>query len=93
MEYKSKPVSYIASLLGHEGEGSALALLKQRGLAESLSAGGGFTDDYNAMMSIRVGLTQRGVNEIEQIGKILFLSIALIRERGLSSGVSTSREN
>jgi hypothetical protein len=33
------PSNYLSHLLGHEGDGSAFALLKARGLASSLSAG------------------------------------------------------
>ena len=37
--YKEAPSQYLSHLLGHEGEGSAFALLKAKGWASSLSAG------------------------------------------------------
>jgi secreted Zn-dependent insulinase-like peptidase len=37
--YREAPSNYLSHLLGHEGEGSAFALLKARGWASSLSAG------------------------------------------------------
>lgn len=38
--YRKAPTNYLSHLLGHEGAGSAFALLKARGLATALSAGG-----------------------------------------------------
>ncbi|MCS5562707.1 MAG: insulinase family protein, partial [Oleiphilaceae bacterium] len=37
--YRTKPASYVANLLGHEGPGSLFDVLKRAGLVESLSAG------------------------------------------------------
>ena len=37
--YKQAPSNYLSHLLGHEGEGSAFALLKARGWASGLCAG------------------------------------------------------
>ena len=37
--YASKPSSYLSHLLGHEGAGSVLSLLKQHGWANGLSSG------------------------------------------------------
>jgi secreted Zn-dependent insulinase-like peptidase len=37
--YRKAPTNYLSHLLGHEGAGSAFALLKARGLATALSAG------------------------------------------------------
>jgi secreted Zn-dependent insulinase-like peptidase len=37
--YDVKPVQVLSNLIGHEGEGSLLAFLKQQGWAEGLSAG------------------------------------------------------
>jgi secreted Zn-dependent insulinase-like peptidase len=36
--YRTKPSAYFQSLLGHEGEGSILALLKEKGWADEMSA-------------------------------------------------------
>jgi secreted Zn-dependent insulinase-like peptidase len=38
-DYASKPSSYLSHLLGHEGAGSVLSLLKAKGWANGLSAG------------------------------------------------------
>ena len=82
-EYNSKPFSYIANLLGHEGQGSLHSRLKELGWAESLSAGSGYMDKIQGVFSVRIGLTREGVAHIDEIGKLLFQEIALIRQSGI----------
>ncbi len=84
-EYHSKPLGYIANLLGHEGEGSLLAALKDRGWAESLSAGAGFMDRHQGTLMVSIGLTEPGVDHIREIGEMLFYAIALVRDHGLET--------
>ncbi len=81
--YSDKPLSYLANLLGHEGEGSLLAALKQRGWAESLSAGPGFMDQHQGTLLVSIGLTASGGDHVAEIGEMLFRTIALIRNQGL----------
>lgn len=38
-QYRTKPDSYVEVLMGHEGKGSLLSLLKRKGWATGLSAG------------------------------------------------------
>ena len=82
-DYRSKPLSYIANLLGHEGEGSLLAALKQRGWADSLSAGTGFMDRHQGTFNVSIGLTEPGVAHLSEIGEMLFHTVGLIAETGL----------
>jgi len=65
-------------LLGYEGKGSLLAYLKEKGLAEKLSAGfdHGTLDDQ--ILFIEIGLTDKGVNQLEDVGRALFQQIRLI---------------
>jgi insulysin len=81
--YRSKPLNYLGNLLGHEGEGSLLALLRQKGWANGLSAGGGFAYPDAATFSVNVGLTEEGVNHIDDISGLLFQFISLVREEGI----------
>jgi insulysin len=37
--FKKKPIHYLSHLLGHEGPGSVLSLLKKKGWANALVAG------------------------------------------------------
>lgn len=82
-EYKSKPLSYIGSILGHEGVGSLYAILKERGWAEGLSAGRGYMDNVQGEFRVQVQLTVEGLKHIEDIGALLFETIALIKELGI----------
>ncbi|MBX2867084.1 MAG: insulinase family protein [Acidiferrobacterales bacterium] len=82
-EFRSKPVSYLANLLGHEGEGSLLAALKALGWADSLSAGSGFMDRAQGTLQISIGLTEPGAAHIDQIGEMLFHHIAKLKREGI----------
>ena len=82
-EYLSKPFNYISNLLGHEGSGSLLALLKTKGWAETLSAGPGYTDRVQGAFNVRIGLTEQGVHHIAEIGELLFAEIDLIQNKGV----------
>ncbi len=82
--YKKKPLSYIAHLLGDEGKGSLMALLKQKGLINSLAAGGGLSGSNFRQFSISVSLTDAGLNKLEEIVTDIFMAIALIKHEGLA---------
>lgn len=81
--YKSKPLNYLGNILGHEGEGSLLAILRARGWANGLSAGGGFSSPDNATFTVSVSLTEEGVNQVDYITALLFQFIGLAREQGI----------
>jgi secreted Zn-dependent insulinase-like peptidase len=80
--YRSKPLSYLGNLVGHEGEGSLLALLKTEGLADGLSAGGGLDWRGGSLFSVSVSLTDRGVEQHERVLQLLFSYLDLLREEG-----------
>ena len=82
-EYRSKPLSYIGNLLGHESDGSLLAALKERGWADSLSAGSGFMDRHQGTVQISIGLTEPGLDQIREIGAMLFFHIDQIAKNGI----------
>lgn len=82
-EYASKPLSYIANILGHEGPGSLLALLKERGWADGLSAGSGLDYDEHGTFEIIVSLTEAGLENYQEIGAMLFSVIQDIRKSGV----------
>lgn len=81
--YRSKPLAYIGNLLGHEGEGSLLSLLRQRGWANGLSAGGGFGYRDASTFSVDLSLTEAGLSHVDEIAGLLFQYIALVREQGI----------
>ncbi len=81
--YETKPGDYIANLLGHEGEGSLHALLKDRGWIESLGASAGRFDANNALVVVELQLTELGSAHQKEITALVFENIALVRARGL----------
>jgi insulysin len=87
--YESKPAAYASHVLGHECEGSLLAVLKHEGLAESLSAGAGHgVDDEFDRFSITVGLTAMGVRRLEQVIALTFQAITHMRREGVIGWVA-----
>jgi secreted Zn-dependent insulinase-like peptidase len=82
--YREKPLSYIGSLLGHEGEGSVLSLLKVKGWAEGLSAGGGDAGAGNATFNVSISLTKEGVRHREEIRGLIFHALKTIESEGVN---------
>jgi secreted Zn-dependent insulinase-like peptidase len=83
--YRQKPVQYIANLIGFEGPGSLLSYLKTQGWAESLSASQGFSGEGFALFELNIGLTETGLNHINEITRAVFEQIALIRSQGIEA--------
>ncbi len=82
-EYLAKPVEYISNLLGHEGEGSLLALLKSLGWGENLIAGVRYMDEFQGSYTVSIGLTEPGLEHLEEIGRLLFSQILLVKSEGI----------
>lgn len=79
-QYQYKPLQIINHLIGHEGEGSLLALFKKRGWAEGLSAGRGVNTPWESTLSIQIQLTQVGLFRIDEITAAVFSYIELLKE-------------
>lgn len=62
--YASKPGSFISHLIGHEGAGSVLSYLKEKGWANGMSAGAGNGAAGFEFFKIQVDLTQEGLGEL-----------------------------
>ncbi|SFX77755.1 insulinase family protein [Marinospirillum alkaliphilum] len=82
-DYRLKPDRYLAGLIGHEGEGSLLQLLKQRGWATGLSAGSQMQTGQEALFGIHIELTASGNQQIEAIKSLVFAHLELIRNEGI----------
>ena len=87
VHYKEKPTQYIGHLLGHEGEGSLLAWLKNKGWAEGLSAGLRRNIKNNSAFQVNIRLTELGLNDIDEITSQLFAYVRLIKEKGIQEWV------
>ncbi len=88
--YQYKPLQIMNHLLGHEGEGSLLALFKQRGWAEGLSAGRGVSTPWESTLSINIQLTMIGLYRIDEITAAVFAYIDLLKQ-GLQDPVFIER--
>ncbi|MGQ7274479.1 insulinase family protein [Marinobacter sp. V034] len=82
-DYADKPTGYIANLLGHEGQGSLLNVLKNAGLAERLSAGQGQDTGHEATLNIQMSLTPKGLERWQSVVDLTFDYIEMIRNEGI----------
>lgn len=80
--YKKKPCSYLSHLLGHEGPGSILALLKKRGWANDLSAGESRSCSDWSAFAVSIDLTEEGIDRVDDVVEIVFAYISMIRKSG-----------
>ena len=80
-----KPAQYLAALIGHEGQGSLLQLLKDKGWAESLSSGAGLEDRSSSLFSIDIGLTPEGYKQRQQLTRLVFAWIDMVRSNGIEA--------
>ncbi|CAH8354392.1 unnamed protein product [Eruca vesicaria subsp. sativa] len=82
--YVKKPEDYLAHLLGHEGRGSLLSFLKDKGWASSLSAGVG-DDGINRsslayVFGMSIHLTDSGLEKIYDIIAYTYQYLKLLRD-------------
>ncbi|TBW56631.1 peptidase M16 [Marinobacter halodurans] len=82
-EYADKPTGYVANLIGHEGQGSLLNVLKNAGLADSLSAGQGQDDGHQTSFNISISLTPKGAENWKTVVALTFDYIDRIRKDGI----------
>lgn len=80
----SKPTLYISHLIGHEGKGSLLSLLKDKGWSDGLSAGLGVNHPNNATIDVSVKLTPAGLGNIDEVVAYVFRYVEMIRAAGVS---------
>eukprot|EP00124_Ichthyophonus_hoferi_P000400 Ihof_evm10s14 gene=Ihof_evmTU10s14 len=88
-EYKSKPADYISHLLGHEGPGSVLALLKKREWAWALNAGVAYSDMTSAghIFPVNIALTEEGLYHYVEVVAIVFQYLRLLQSLPLPEWV------
>ncbi|RHZ43567.1 uncharacterized protein CDV56_102153 [Aspergillus thermomutatus] len=78
--FASHPSRYLGHLIGHEGPGSALAYLKELGLADSLLAGASAQCPGTAIFCVDMRLTEKGIRQYREVLKIIFQYIAMLKE-------------
>jgi len=83
--YLTKPENLISYLIGHEGKGSLLALLKSMGLATGIGGwGSSATSDYGNL-NIWIELTSNGFDRYEEVLTACFSYIEMLKEAGYQS--------
>ena len=78
--YETQPSRYISHLIGHEGPGSILAYIKEKGWANELSAGAVPVCPGSAFMSISIKLTEEGLRRYPDVVKVVMQYISLLKE-------------
>lgn len=84
-DYRTKPSQLISHLLGDEGDGSLLAVLRDAGLADGLSAGVGRGDGNDALFTVSISLTPAGAERLDDIQATLFAAVEQLRNDGLNA--------
>lgn len=87
--YTKKPSRYLSHLLGHEGNGSLLALLKQKGFANELSAGMTKQERDWGLFSVTIEATALGIESVDQVVSIIYQYIAMLKKNGIQKSIFT----
>lgn len=78
--WRTKPREYIDYLLGHEGAGSLIAVLKEQGLiSQSYPSGGAWLEGAFSLYSMNFDLTDKGLDNLDVIGQHLFAYLCMIQ--------------
>ncbi|WP_422409290.1 MULTISPECIES: insulinase family protein [unclassified Endozoicomonas] len=81
--YRKKPLGYLARILGYEGEGSLHSYLKERGLIESLSSYSSHLPGEFSEFTVRMELTPKGLEQVDEMTALVFDYLDLVRKQGL----------
>ena len=78
--HDTQPSRYLSHLIGHEGPGSILSYIKEKGWAQSLSAGASPVCPGSAFFEIGIRLTPEGLKNYQEVVKTVFQYISMMRE-------------
>ncbi|MGJ8687340.1 MAG: insulinase family protein, partial [Spongiibacteraceae bacterium] len=82
--WRVKPLNYIGNILGHEGSGSLLSLLKKKSWAVSLRAGESLDYQGGGLFGVDIELTEAGLAHVDDIVALVFQYIDLLRDQGVT---------
>jgi len=77
--WQSKPSAYWSTLIGHEGDGSLLELMKGRGWVNTLSAGGSYGAGTWSTFSISLTLTKEGAAHVDELVEMVFTYLQMLQ--------------
>lgn len=83
----TKPGSYVSWLMGHEGQGSLLQVLKTKGWVSSLSSGAHGISRNPTTFDINIELTQEGYQNVDNIVALVFDKVDQIKSQGISESI------
>ncbi|WFD32379.1 insulysin [Malassezia sp. CBS 17886] len=83
--FESKPGQLVSHFLGHEGHGSLLSCLKQRGWANMLSAGSSVNASGFELFKVSIDLTADGYEHYDKVAAAVFQYLDLLRERPIET--------
>jgi secreted Zn-dependent insulinase-like peptidase len=75
----SAALNLLSSIIGFEGKGSLLALLKRLGFADALSAGSDKLRHFS-MFEVDIRLTQKGLENAQHVVALVFRYLQLLRD-------------
>eukprot|EP00980_Cylindrotheca_fusiformis_P005083 scaffold1080_cov195-Cylindrotheca_fusiformis.AAC.1 len=75
------PSSFLSHLLGHEGEGSAFAVLQNHGMISSLSAGSRTSGPDFQLFQVDMELTEKGERNWKEVVDLIFAYCRLINKQ------------
>lgn len=90
--YPFKIVSFLAHLIGDEGPGSLLSGLKQQGLVNALSAGGGIDGSNYKDFTLAFELTNAGMTARDHILQSCFAYFAMLRRQAFPQHLFQERQ-
>lgn len=79
--WQSQPSRYISHLIGHEGPGSILAYIKEKGWANSLTAGPNGICPGTNFFGVIIRLTEAGLKNYQDVISTIFQYIAMLKEQ------------
>ncbi|KAJ2446970.1 metalloprotease, partial [Coemansia sp. RSA 2424] len=81
--YRYDPFTYIAHLIGHEGQGSILAYLRQHGWATGMNAGTNTSHNNGfSIFSISISATPEGLAHFDDILRTIFSYVQMLVASG-----------
>lgn len=83
--WRTKPLYFIGSLIGYEGEGSLFSVLKNAELATGLSAFTAIDLPEQAAFQISIELTDKGLQQVDSIVEQVFAYIRLLETQGIDA--------
>jgi insulysin len=78
--FESQPASYISHLIGHEGPGSLLSYLKEKGWANELSAGNDEVCHGENVFDVQIRLTEAGLQKYQEVLEATFQYLSMLTE-------------